>query len=332
MAKEPMELAKNWDPAKTPLPAYAQIKFDGVPLTFTRPADGGPVQALTRQNEVALSVPHLLEVAEAILLTPGASFTAECVISGYSFKDTSGVVRRQTPDEETKLIRAYVFDANIMNRPKDTYYTRITQFMNALNAVRTIGCQVFTVASVLVETVEQVEAEWDRLSTFAASKGVELEGMMLHHLAKPFQPGKRCWGMGRYKPQPTLDLLVVSFEEALANETEDGPPKGTPLGMVGRVNVLLRRRFETVVPRQLEEAGWLRTPDTHVWLRIVGVGPGKLSHDQRKALWDMYSNEDPHGMYAEIKYMPDPSYDALRQPTIQRLRTDKQEGDILEYS
>lgn len=114
--------------------------------------------------------------------------------------------------------------------------------------------------------------------------------------------------------------MVESFEEATANETIDGPPKGTPLGRVGRINVVLRRQGRP--------------------LAIVGVGPGKLTHDELKALWEaatpinpaLTNNRWPGEKYcAEIKYMPDKSYDALRQPTIQRLRTDKTEGDILSY-
>lgn len=319
MSAEPMELAKNWDETKAAkvLPAYAQIKYDGVPLTFIRPADNGPVQALTRQNEVALSVDHLLAVAEHILLTPGASFTAECFVPGLPFKDSSGIIRRQGMDEDTRKVIGIVFDANILNRPKETYFTRIRQIEPMLEN----GTFLRVAPYKLVSTVEEVDLMWKTLVELTKAIGGELEGMMMHSLTKPFAPGKRCWGMSRYKPQPTIDLEVVTFEEAVAGadaEANGGPPAGTPLGMVGRVNVHLRRRV----------AG-------EIVSKLVGVGPGKLTHQERIDLWQKYgAGHFPAGMkmYAEIKYMPDPSYDALRQPTVQRLRTDKEEGDVLEYS
>lgn len=354
MSTEPMELAKNWDPkhAAKVLPGYAQIKYDGVPLTFLRLAKdtmyeivgqkpnvpktlflGGTVVALTRQNEVAVSVPHLLVFADKLLLTQGASFTAECLVPGSPFKDSSGIIRRTTPDEDTAKIIAIAFDFNVLALPNETYYIRAKQFEEVyhplvvqykiINAV----CKVFLVKSVSVQDVDDVA----RVLGEFQERIADLEGMMIHSYVKPFRPGKRCWGMSRVKPQPTIDLEVVSFEEAISEA-------GEPLGMVGRVNVRLRRKW----PSGTLPAGW--TPVEGVYCtahyvgeKVVGVGPGKLNHDERKSIWyslqkhggDMKSAFGP--LYAEIKYMPDESYEALRQPTVQRLRTDKTEGDILEY-
>lgn len=310
--KEPMELAKNWDEQKYQLvlPAYASLKWDGVPLTFKR--QDGSITALTRQNEDrSIAVPHLVRLAGFILLTEGASFTAECLIPGAPFKDSSGAIRTDAPQPN---VVAKVFDANIQNRPMDSYYTRIRQFEVAAAALDDPA--LVAVDRRLVETVHQVDEHWDNIKADVP----DAEGMMLHKLDKPFQPGKRCWGMGRYKPQPTIDLQVVGFEEAVSED-------GIKLGMVGRVNVKLRRRrtvFDGMASR------------TIVAETIVGVGPGKTSHEERKILWEKYKNDAANRagdlpLYAEIKYMPDPSYDALRQPTLQRLRTDKTEGDILEY-
>ena len=331
MSSEPMELAKNWDETKAAkvLPGYAQIKYDGVPLTFIRmPKEGvfeGKVVALTRQNEVVTSVPHLLAHAEMLLLSPGASFTGECLVPGMPFKDSSGIIRRMTPDEETAQIICIVFDYNVLALPKETYYIRKQQFEKVYHPfvvqckVSNIPCKLFMVKSVSVYTVDDVANAYN---AFASSIG-DLEGMMIHSMTKAWAPGKRCWGMSRYKPQPTIDLEVESFEEAISEG-------GEPLGMVGRVNVRLRRRYPLGVVGKGKQVA------SGVFETVVGVGPGKLSHAERKDWWDRYME---YGLlcgwgkiiYAEIKYMPDESYDALRQPTIQRLRTDKKEGDILEY-
>lgn len=317
MVAEPMELAKNYDPkhADKFLPGYMQVKYDGVPLTFIRPDGDDKVITLTRQNEEAKSVPHLLEQAKVILpRIKGASFTAECLVPGRSFKESSGIIRRQTPDAETAQAIGFIFDANLEGHHKETYYIRITQIEKAVPIVK-MAFDLhnpdkqfpFVVAPYTkVETIEQVEAHYKVLLEL---NGPDLEGAMIHKINKPFTPGKRAWGMCRYKPQPTIDLEIESFEEAVSED-------GTGLGMLGRVNVHLRRQGR---------------PDS-----VVGVGPGKLTHAERVALW-RDAVTDGHRVFpkvttlAEIKYMPDPSYDALRQPTIQRLRTDKTEGDILAY-
>lgn len=315
--KPPMELAINFDEknAKKFLPGYAQIKYDGIPLTFKRV--DGKLLALTRQNEVFTSVPHIIDALEQVVIKEGASVTMECIIPGMAFKDSGGIIRRKVPDADTARIIGIVFDANLNATAKETYYVRMQQIKHVreawLAAWQVTGKKVpwHVVVSVKVETLDDVIATFGTFKT----KIRDIEGMMIHALTKPFQPGKRCHGMCRYKPQPTIDLLVHSYEEAVSLE-------GEPLGRVGRVNVYLRRQGRDA--------------------SVVGVGPGKLTHDEAKAIWQaaepIYSGalgptkrRPRENICAEIKYMPDPSYDALRQPTIQRLRTDKTEGDILAY-
>lgn len=325
MSSEPMELAVNWNErnANRVLPAYAQPKYDGVPLTFIR-RSGDLVVALTRQNTECQSVPHLLEAASLIITKVGGSFTAECLVPGLSFKDSSGIIRRKDPDAETARVIGLVFDANLMCNARETYHIRIKQILHvlaALNAQNNIIGTPKVFLAVPMFTVQDIRGV---LSAFELYNGriKNLEGMMLHSMAKPWKPGTRAIGMSRYKPQPTIDLEVVSFEEAIS-EAGDG------LGMIGRVNVRLRRRL----------------PDGTVRESIVGIGPGKLTHKEREDWWTgrlpgmtpstcpiKNVRSAPDQLFAEIKYMPDAAYDALRQPTVQRFRTDKTEGDILEYS
>lgn len=302
---EPMELAKNYDSKKSLFPAVAQVKYDGVPLTFI--LKDGQIQALTRQNEVVTSVPHLVAAASIYLRVEGASFTGECFVPGKSFKVSSGIIRREEPCEDVICI---VFDANIFPSRKHGYNDRRIQWIQCYNADANKFQHKFFFAPIAawVNSPAEVEDAWVKVKTMAKNP----EGMMLHAVDKPFQPGKRCWGMTRYKPQPTIDLRIDSFEEAISEE-------GEPLGMVGRVNVELERRYPSGMIRRT----------------IVGVGPGKLTHYERNNLWQKYAQylgKVVDKVFAEIKYMPDPTYDALRQPTVQRLRTDKDKPDVLEYS
>lgn len=337
--KPPMELAMNLDPkhAGKFLPGYAQIKYDGVPITFTR--KGEFITAMSRQNEPMLSVGHIAGYLSQVLVVENASVTMECLVPGKPFKDASGIIRRETPDADTARIVGVIFDASLNANPKETYYIRMKQLQNVVDTlasvVRTAGKALpfAVVKSVKVETLEQIETVW--AGWHAANKNIE--GMMIHALSKPFQAGKRCRGMCRYKPQPTIDLEVTHFEEATSEA-------GEPLGMVGRVNVRLRRSWPQGAPAATKKSDlfWCRHADA-VWSTVVGVGPGKLTHEERTKLWqDCQRIQDTDSsakigvpsstVYAEIKYMPDETYAALRQPTVQRLRTDKTEGDVLVYS
>lgn len=325
MSNEPMELAKNYDERKSPFPSLAQVKYDGVPLVFTKKRGG--VVALTRQNECALSVRHLIDWVRPVLhdAPEGACIIAECLVHGLTFKESNGIIRRHTNDSR---IIGIVFDG-WLSSAENSYNYRFNEIRATLAAYfqKTGDQPLIPAPSFLVLDHTEAMEQW---ATFKRHYGKNIEGMMLHHTDKPFQPGKRCWGMARYKPQPTIDLEVISYEEAVS-ET------GEPLGMVGRINVELARR---------SRAG-------EVSMSVIGVGPGRMTHDERRAVWQAsyveMENYEPYNMkdngrvryptedratlgpIAEIKYMPDPSYDALRQPTFQRFRTDKEFPDVLEY-
>lgn len=323
MAGETIELAKNWDPkqAAKVLPAWAQVKYDGVPLKFIKQSDGSVIP-FTRQGEVAVSVPNLCIAAEGIISRVGGSITAEVFLPGKPFKDSSGAVRKQQPNHD---LTGVIFDFDIHNRPNDRYSDRYFDVKNALAGWTPAPGTLKLVDNwFLCTTVDQVEEAWDHLQS--QHPGVDLEGMMLHNTNKGYLPGKRRWETARYKPQPVIDLEVVGFEEAVSEA-------GEGLGMVGRVNVRLLREWPL-----LPAAGALGKPETgwvwvygDVYAKTVGVGPGKLSHADRIEWWNNQLYGYDHKLYAAIKYMPDPAYAALRQPTVQFLRTDKSESDVLKY-
>jgi hypothetical protein len=314
-----MELAVNYDEkrAKKAYPAHAQMKYDGVPLTLMRNADMS-VSCLTRQNEQPTSVQHLVSAANELLpRVSGASFVGECLLPGASFKDSSGAIRRHEPNAKIVCI---VFDANLNAQPKLAYHQRFLAFRDTWQLWRMQQASpcIFPCPTTVVEDHDAAMAEWDRLK----AKMPHAEGMMLHTCTKPFSPGKRAPGMLRYKPQPTIDLSVAGFEEAIS-ET------GEPLNMVGRVNVTLTRRGpDGWEPADKKNWQWLAA--ARAWRTVVGVGPGKLDHKQRTELWSWFKVGMVPSM-VEVKYMPDPTYDALRQPTIQRIRTDKEMPDVLSY-
>lgn len=303
MANEPMELAKNYEPgnAKLVFPAYAQVKYDGVPLVF-RMHPCGEMQAITRQNEPCRSVEHINGWLKPLFrdLPKGSCIIAECMVPGMPFKTASGIIRRHVTDER---IFGVIFDGYFGYERAD-YSERFRRVYQLFGDARG---PITPAPYKIVRNHTEAMQYWEALKKVTHP----LEGMMMHSTTKLFNPGKRCWGMSRYKPQPTLDLEVHSYEEAISED-------GSPLGMVGRVNVTLRRLG--------------RAP------AVVGVGPGKMTHAERTAVWRAAVDVSGEGLrvpfsrtIAEIKYMPDPTYDALRQATFQRFRPDKGEPDVANW-
>ncbi len=120
---------------------------------------------------------------------------------------------------------------------------------------------------------------------------------------EPYKYG-RSWGMMRYVVHPTIDLRVVGVEEATAKKRMkflgQWYEKGDGLGAVGRI----------VVSYKGNE---------------IGVGPGAMSHADRRFFWSNQS--DLVGQIIKIKYKRDDTYEALRQPTFVAIHPDKTTPD-----
>lgn len=309
MSDDCIELLKNWTPEKMTFPAVMQQKWDGVPVRIRN--IGGHHFAFSRQNEnFTKSVPHIMAAAIPMLQVVGSSITMELIIPGYTFKKTSGIVRTLGGNPDCAKLIGKIFDVDLFNDPKSSYSRRLGSLMRVWNSEEQRVARICS--GQYVTTAEEAESYYTRFM----ESNPDAEGVVVHSLTKPYQPGKRCWGTQRMKPRPTLDLRVHSFEEAVSKET------GIGLGMVGTINV------------------WYKHKKGKKQFLTAGVGPGKLTHEERKVLWNrwlsipeeirVFNNgglpEELTGI-AEIQYMLDDSYDALRQPTFQRWRPDKKVPD-----
>lgn len=297
MANETIELLKNYEPSKMQWPALHQQKIDGVPVrVFKR---NGKVYSLTRQGELVTSIKHI-ETFAGVLLEDGESVVMELHIAGKPFKEISGHVRKK--NVQCPNLVGWVFDYDISSSPNMLYARRMLVFRSRLGtAIDRCGAYpedlcIRIIPCVRVHDAASAEEAHDQLMR----ANPNAEGSVLHSVHKTFQPGKRCWGTQRMKPVPTIDLMVVGFEEAISAE-------GQPLGMVGRINA----EFTGADGKT----------------SIIGIGPGALNHTERKNLWRMWTRKQFTPTIAEIRYMRDDSYDALRQPTFKCWRDDKKEPD-----
>lgn len=311
-------LATTCDPAKVSYPAEVSIKLDGVAADFYKTPMGWMVQS--RQGEPLPSCKYILDLLNKQLKgTPvNTHIIGELTVMGVpEFKIAGGIIRRHTPDSRIVL---NVYDAYVVGYENETYEARskaIAAFCDSCKHITqsdgSLRWNVIKRVPVveIVNTQEELEQHIASLPDLMKRSSL-FEGFMVRSLTGPdskYRVNKRSRGMARYKPVPTLDLRVVAFEEATANKTMtflgDVYQAGDGLGAVGRIVVEYKGKH-------------------------IGVGPGCLTHVERRELWTRYTTFTKSGgklidknLIAEVSYMLDDNYDALRQATFKQWRTDK---------
>lgn len=290
-------LAKGFSEKHLKFPVFLSHKIDGVPVRIDIGADGNHT-IRTRQGKDVPSVRRLVqEFADEFRCHAGLGyFYTPCTLIGEvyqhgdpyaDFKVTSGIVRRQ--DDQSGLLALGLFE---MFTPvfQEVGFERRYEAMLELNDLH---YRVSVLEQTRVETLSQLEHHFEDF----CNEFPKAEGLVARNWDDPFMPGKRSWGYQKLLREPTIDLRIVGVEEAI---DKDGNPKG----MAGRLI-----------------ASYKGTE--------IGIGPGRLTHAERVQLWNGYKmgmDLDMRGL-AQIKYKADDSYDALRQPTFQFWRLDKDTPD-----
>lgn len=299
MSKSTIPLAKGYDTSKLTWPAYLSTKYDGVPVKITvtkHDVKGAPWYAISgesRSGENLKSTSDDLADFLQILIDHDCLtddihiFVAEVTHRTLkNFKDISGVVRRQEPQED--LLYNF-FDYQVGDLP-DEFTTRTCELENIIISVTNrFSDDRFkyvkqTKCYDIDDFIEQV--------IHLQKTQPDAEGHIARSGDATFKPNSRHWDYQKIVIDPTVDLKIIRFEEAVSKDKER-------LGMVGRV----------IANYKGQE---------------IGIGPGKLTHKERKDLWDEQNSGLPNYWgIATIKYKRDDSYDALRQPTFQHWRPEK---------
>ena len=300
MTNETILLSKTYKSEKDLIfPAQITEKLDGVPVDIYYKRELGAPIARSRQGKQIKSIQHILN--ELVDILPhGAHLIGELYIEGVDFKDISGLVRKQETNEDTEQLVLHVHDYYMEGKECTGYVHRMLGMLK-LDLPRETDFKVVYIKGKTVHTVSEFQ---DYIEEFFCNNP-EAEGVIIRALdgdKSVFKKGWRSPGMLKLKRQETIDLAVHSFEEAIDKN-------GNPKAMVGRINV--------VYPVDVDH----EECNTDVVHGVIGVGPGALKHKQRKEIWD---NQDKYiGKTIEIKYMPDDSYNALREARFYRFREDK---------
>jgi ATP-dependent DNA ligase len=310
-----IQLAQSkYTPAKLGEEVYLSEKLDGVPVRFDFRVNmvGNGVDLITmrtRQDEFPNScqfiLAKLMQRINAFLVVRDATtqktwahstmtLIGEVTHEDYTaFKDISGVVRRQTP-QSGLILNLFDFNTSLATLPfaKRLFLMQTMIPMNTQEVRRIVQVACHK---------KDIDGLFD---AFMAQKP-SAEGMIVRDANGKFEPGKRTWCYQKLLRKPTIDLYVTGFEEAT---TEAGEPKG----MVGRVLVSYKGTE-------------------------IGCGPGKLTHAERTELWQEWTQwqaaiasgykTTKWRRMACIQYKEDASYGALREPTFQHWRDDKETPD-----
>lgn len=278
-----MMLSKAFNEKKVQFPAYVSRKYDGVPVIFWQ--DNGVLYHATRQGKQLESIPHIIEGMKHWLKNQNKHFNGfvacgELYVEGWPFKDISGKVRKQEPCDSLEFkifeLSPYLDYTDFCVACLGSGGEYIAELDYPISLVDQIPCH--TLEEIDMLTKSYMKDSW--------------EGLIVR--SGDYEHGKRSWNSMKIKNEPTMDLKVVGFEEAISQE-------GEPKGMIGAFVCEYKDR-------------------------TIKVGAGKTSHAERTQI---HNESLLHvGRIIEVKYMKDDSYDDLRQPTFQRWRDDKNENDV----
>lgn len=318
-------LAKGRNDTKRSYPGYLSVKLDGVPIRLDIIIKDNVAVAYGVQSRQGKPVPSVEPQVQAFLecmnevglqwqdgpMTLVFEVTHKTL---RDFKDISGVVRKQEPQQDLIL---NLFDATHHKHADAKFDDRVHQ----------MGILFQHMHHEAFRLVPQFLCENQHQATYVEiallDRHPDCEGLIWRDADATFKPGKRSWDYQKLLNEPTVDLYIIGFEEAVCGKT------GAGKGMVGGLI-----------------ANYKGTQ--------IGVGPGKLTHRERKelftgdtpwgqvelvqkkglpgkpnAIWYQFSDwGDTQGTLAQIKHKRDPSYEALRQPTWQHWRLDKSEESL----
>jgi hypothetical protein len=305
MAVSTIPLAKGLDLSKMEWPALLSIKKDGVPIKISIHVvhDCFTFDAVSRDDK-HLGGPSadvsqfFCCVAHADLAQGTHTFVFE--ITDTVLKNFKDISGKAKRKAPQDGLLYSLFDYHWSGEPDAPFHSRIQQ---GARLVRDSAPSQFDVLDQYpLGSVEDAEKEIKHMQATLPDE----EGFVLVHADRTFKPNSRHWDYQKIVVDPMHDLQVVGFEEAISKD-------GEPLRMVGRINVKYKGE-------------------------VTGCGPGKLTHKERRQIWELYVlktalGPDPSGalwperasLIATIKAKRDPSYAMMRQPTFQHWREDKDE-------
>ena len=212
--------------------------------------EGEACLLLSSTEELILSVPHIQQWGLAHL--GQGEWDGELYKHGWTWADIHSVVGRTTNlHPQYREIELHLFDWPSRPEPQLMRTVELKKMFKALGREAHVG-PVRLVSSEVAHTLEEIYHLYDRF----IEEGYE--GFIIRELSAPYER-KRSGAMMKFKPKATDHYKITGCYEAISED-------GTPKGILGGFNCI-------------DDMG---TP--------FSVGAGKLNHDERRLIWDRYSN------------------------------------------
>lgn len=282
-----MMLTEGYKESKVKFPCKVSRKFDGVPVLFY--VENGILKHKTRQGKELQSIPHIIKMVETLRKHKFPKHEGFlCVGELMLFtRDFRGRTYEVPFKDISGKVRKQEPCLDLEYLIFEMHEDIDTEFTPVVSKSDEKVLKLRKVSQIVVNDQETLNEYIELL------KSKDWEGIIIRHgnYYWDTERPKRSYNSMRVVKERTADLRVVGLEEAVS---KDGKPHG-------RVGAFI-----------------CEYKDTH-----IKVGAGKLTHIEAKDLWD---NElFQYGRIIKVKYKKDDSYDALRQPTFQCFRDDKDE-------
>jgi ATP-dependent DNA ligase len=314
--KDLIPLAKGYNLDKLTDDVIVMEKFDGVPLWFTKDIGGNIIGQTRKGKLVTSSVDHIVEELKNFLYE-GQTVVMEVFVKGQPLKISSGHVRRDKPCPELQGVIWDMWDDNphdVENHRGSDFFLRIDNIDCQFTYEVLTRIKSFDVVNYKITNKTNIESAFTKVQLASATNPTLFEGFIVRDKTSKSLAGTRHWDYQKVVFEPTMDLFVVGFEEAIDKHNK-------PTGRTGALLVV-----------------WGQDGST------CGVGSGKLTFPEREELFNVpktkhvglpkrpnavwYRIEPDHLRIAQIKYKKDPHYDGIRQGTFQCWRDDKTEENI----
>lgn len=283
-----MMLAKQYTPKSLHFPVYVTEKLDGVPVDIAfEQKMSGQRISFTSRQGKPITC---LDHIRDVLYNRAVVQGGTHIVGELYIPgvDFKDISgKARQAKKQSPDLQLWVWDMYFEDAPHLEYSERIAAAGDLVRGINNPLIQIIP-----ARRKDSQEALDEYIKTFMASNP-NAEGVVIRNGNGLYQL-KRSYDMQKYKVTNTADLKIVSFEEAIDAKTSK------PLGMVGRINCLYRGE-------------------------VIGVGPGTMDHPTRKVVWN--AKQEYVGKIIEVKYMPDESYDALREARFFRWRDDKAVGE-----
>lgn len=282
-------LAKGFDVSKLVFPVFVSEKLDGVPVRIDLTTLRGKVQELrhrSRQDKPIYSVVNQVEMLahRAAKIIESGRMTFVAEITHDTISDFKDASGIIRRQEYCDNLVLNVFDFDMQGSDK-TFDVRIKALFVMMDHI--VSRQVTAIPQRMVHG----PAELMQVLAHLNDMNPHVEGWVARSHNALFKPGARHWDYQKIVSDPTVDLHIIGVEEAIDKF-------GTPKGMAGGLLAAYHNE-------------------------VIGIGPGKLTHKERIDLWQLWLEGKGMSRLAKIQYKRDDSYTALRQPTFQCWRLDK---------